>query len=70
MMRGDARDNKDDPDKVLHQSGWERLIVKAPGEVKYAITGKESQVVTVQLEPGDSVQGEAGVRCIPRWCRC
>jgi len=54
---------------VLSSSGWEVLDAKvwngghtsaqAVG-LKYAITGDESQIVTVEIPPGESCQGEPG----------
>ena len=58
MMKSDSE--KADPEAVLHHSGWEHLVVPKPGEANFAITGNESQIVTVQLGVGDSCQGEAG----------
>jgi len=46
---------------VLEKSGWEHLKVASPGDaVNYAITGHESQVLTMKLQTGDSLQGEPG----------
>jgi len=53
---------------VSEESGWEPLNVKqinanhtAGGNgFQYAITGAESQVVTVAIPPGETVQGEPG----------
>lgn len=51
---------KEDPEIVLHQAGWDHLQVPKPEDSNYAITGNESQVVTIQLDTGDNVKGEAG----------
>jgi len=49
---------------VLSSSGWEQLDAKhasaRAGGLKYAITGDESQIVTVEIPPGESCQGEPG----------
>lgn len=58
MMKSDS---KPDPEAALHYAGWDHLNVAKPGNgTNFAITGKESQIVTVQLDVGDSCQGEAG----------
>lgn len=41
---------KDDPDLVLHASGWDYPPIPKPEESFFAITGNESQVLTVRLE--------------------
>lgn len=55
----------DDPNKhddpVLKATGWHHPIIAQPQVAKYAITGKETQVVTFALDVGESVQGEPGV---------
>lgn len=50
----------EDPDIVLHASGWDYLKLPKPSDSNYAITGNESQVVTLQLQLGDSCQAEPG----------
>eukprot|EP00543_Licmophora_paradoxa_P006672 CAMPEP_0202442644 /NCGR_PEP_ID=MMETSP1360-20130828/2032_1 /ASSEMBLY_ACC=CAM_ASM_000848 /TAXON_ID=515479 /ORGANISM="Licmophora paradoxa, Strain CCMP2313" /LENGTH=254 /DNA_ID=CAMNT_0049058063 /DNA_START=20 /DNA_END=784 /DNA_ORIENTATION=- len=50
-----------DPKPVLEASGWNKLFVPQPTIAKYAITGYESQIVTVSINNGDSVKGEPGV---------
>ena len=55
---------------VLKASGWKELKSKDinsrtcaddyRGEHKYAITGHESQIVTVAIPPGETCQGEPG----------
>jgi uncharacterized protein (AIM24 family) len=57
MMKG----KDDDPDIVLHAAGWEYLQVPKAEDCNYAITGYESQVVTLQMAIGDSCQAEPGV---------
>jgi uncharacterized protein (AIM24 family) len=57
MMKGHG----DDPDIVLHSAGWNYLQVPKSDECNYAITGHESQVVTLQMSTGDSCQAEPGV---------
>ena len=44
---------------VLHASGWSKLVV--PGNLyNFAVTGHESQVLTMRLQAGESLQGEPG----------
>jgi uncharacterized protein (AIM24 family) len=57
MMKG----KDDDPDIVLHSAGWNYLQVPKSEDCNYAITGYESQVVTLQMAVGDSCQAEPGV---------
>jgi uncharacterized protein (AIM24 family) len=57
MMKG----KDDDPDIVLHAAGWNYLEVPKSEDCNYAITGYESQVVTVKMAIGDSCQAEPGV---------
>jgi hypothetical protein len=57
MMKASGKD----PDMVLHNAGWEYLVVPKAEESNYAITGRESQVVTLRLEIGDHCQAEPGV---------
>jgi hypothetical protein len=45
---------------VLHASGWDEVIIPRPEETFYAVTGNESQVLTVKLAPGDALHGEPG----------
>jgi uncharacterized protein (AIM24 family) len=52
---------EDDPDIVLHAAGWNYLQVPKTEEVNYAITGYESQIVTLQIQVGDSCKAEPGV---------
>jgi hypothetical protein len=46
---------------VAKASGWTELDVmgESPNH-KYAITGNESQIVSVKLQPGENCQGEPG----------
>lgn len=55
--------------KVLEASGWNEISTSkinaehahpSSGIHKYAITGDESQIVTVSVPPGETVQGEPG----------
>jgi uncharacterized protein (AIM24 family) len=51
-----------DPDIVLHAAGWDYVNVPLPAQgAMYAITGNESQVVTLKLNAGDAVLAEPGV---------
>eukprot|EP00934_Nitzschia_sp_Nitz4_P009345 Nitzschia sp. Nitz4//scaffold206_size41850//14769//15527//NITZ4_007419-RA/size41850-processed-gene-0.41-mRNA-1//1//CDS//3329541556//9335//frame0 len=45
---------------ISHKSGWDEVDITKSSDAKYAITGNESQVVTVALSPGDQCQGEPG----------
>jgi uncharacterized protein (AIM24 family) len=45
---------------VSEASGWNHLEIKKGPESKYAITGNESQVITVALGSGDTCKGEPG----------
>eukprot|EP00521_Asterionellopsis_glacialis_P001280 CAMPEP_0195250072 /NCGR_PEP_ID=MMETSP0706-20130129/2489_1 /TAXON_ID=33640 /ORGANISM="Asterionellopsis glacialis, Strain CCMP134" /LENGTH=254 /DNA_ID=CAMNT_0040301987 /DNA_START=17 /DNA_END=781 /DNA_ORIENTATION=- len=49
-----------DGELVLKASGWEHLYIPEPSVSNYAITGHESQVVSMALQPGESLQGEPG----------
>jgi hypothetical protein len=49
-----------DTKPVLHASGWDEVIIPKPEETFYAVTGNESQVLTVKLAPGDALHGEPG----------
>lgn len=49
-----------DPEKVLHAFGWHALEIPKPEDMVYAITGNESQVLTVKLSHGNMVRGEPG----------
>lgn len=55
---------EEEPEIVLEASGWEHAYVPKPEDLpettKYAITGKESQIVSVALGPGDTIKGEPG----------
>ena len=51
---------KDEPDIVLDHTGWSHLAVPAPDQSNYAITGEESQVITVKLNSGEQCKGEPG----------
>jgi uncharacterized protein (AIM24 family) len=51
----------DDPDEVLHASGWDYLQKPHVSGFHYAIAGHESQVITLQLlREGDAVKAEPG----------
>jgi len=50
---------------VMDASGWEPLIAsdmhaKQDSDHQYAITGSESQIVTITIPPGTTAQGEPG----------
>jgi uncharacterized protein (AIM24 family) len=45
---------------VSHASGWDHLEIKKSPDAKFAITGNESQVITVALGPNDTCKGEPG----------
>jgi uncharacterized protein (AIM24 family) len=45
---------------VLELSGWDKLEMPAIDEINYAITGYESQVLTMKLLENQSIQGEPG----------
>jgi uncharacterized protein (AIM24 family) len=45
---------------VLELSGWHKLQIPSPDSVNYAITGHESQVLTMKLLTGQAIQGEPG----------
>jgi uncharacterized protein (AIM24 family) len=45
---------------VSHASGWDQLELKKSPDAKFAITGNESQVITVALGPNDTCKGEPG----------
>lgn len=47
-------------DIVLDHSGWTKLDIPTPDQINYAITGYESQVLTMRLNPGDTLRGEPG----------
>ena len=75
-------DGGEDDEKVLHASGWDHVKIKKPETAKYAITGHESQVITLALDVGDTCKGEPGtmmyltngmtqsVTCDGCWARC
>lgn len=44
---------------VLEQSGWGHLKIPSDN-VNYAVTGHESQILTMKLSTGQSLQGEPG----------
>jgi uncharacterized protein (AIM24 family) len=50
----------DKKDMVLKASGWECFDMHKAPDAKFAITGNESQVVSVALNPGDTLKGEPG----------
>jgi uncharacterized protein (AIM24 family) len=53
MMKDDLKENL-----VTEASGWKVVeVTEGPGH-KFAITGHESQIVTVALEPGETCHGE------------
>lgn len=45
---------------VLEASGWQKLQIPSAYAVNYAVTGHESQILTMQLATGDTLQGEPG----------
>ena len=48
-------------DVVLECSGWHKLEIPKPtGNINYAITGYESQVLTMRVGPGGTLLGEPG----------
>lgn len=49
-----TKGGKDDPDQVLHLSGWDYLQKPHVSAFNYAVTGHESQIVTIQLVSTDS----------------
>jgi len=51
---------KEDADLVLHSAGWDYVHIPKPEDTFFAITGHESQVLTVKLQSGDMVRGEPG----------
>jgi uncharacterized protein (AIM24 family) len=53
-------DYKNDADAVLHHSGFDQAEALIPKDTFYAITGHESQVLTVRLPEGGQVRGEPG----------
>ena len=60
MSSNNAYKVKGDDEPVLAHTGWSHLTVPPPSECNYAITGHESQIVTLQLSTGDSCKGEPG----------
>jgi uncharacterized protein (AIM24 family) len=54
------KSEKEDKEAVLHYAGWDHLQLPKPEESNFAITGNESQVVTLRLAVGDSCKGEPG----------
>lgn len=59
LLAMSALQKKDDK-PVLHASGWDEVILPKPETTFYAVTGNESQVLTVKLAPGDTLHGEPG----------
>jgi uncharacterized protein (AIM24 family) len=59
MMKGDELP---EAEIVLEKSGWSHLKIPLPGNdsVNYAITGHESQILTMKVATGQSLQGEPG----------
>jgi uncharacterized protein (AIM24 family) len=67
---------------VFEASGWTPLDVTEGPNHKFAITGNESQIVTVSLEPGETCHGEPSsmmyltpnvnmvAKCEGCWSRC
>jgi uncharacterized protein (AIM24 family) len=67
---------------VSEASGWNHLEIKKGPQSKYAITGNESQIITVALGSGDTCKGEPGTMmflsggvtqsasCEGCWARC
>jgi len=53
-------DGGEDNEKVLHATGWDHPQIPNPATAKYAITGHESQVITIAVEENDIVKGEPG----------
>jgi len=49
-----------DPDIVLHAAGFDSVPIPKPQDTFFAITGHESQVLTVKLASGEQVRGEPG----------
>ena len=45
---------------VSRASGWNELDITKSPDLQFAITGNESQVLTVALGPGDTCKGEPG----------
>jgi uncharacterized protein (AIM24 family) len=45
---------------ILELSGWDKLEIPPIDEVNYAITGHESQVLTMKLLSDETVRGEPG----------
>lgn len=54
--------NEDLPEAeiVLEASGWDMLEIPSPSTVNYAITGHESQILTMKLNTGETLRGEPG----------
>jgi uncharacterized protein (AIM24 family) len=50
--------SKDEAEIVLNSTGWHKLDIPSPDQAKFAITGYESQVITLLLNTGDSVVAE------------
>mmetsp|Transcript_8122 Transcript_8122/g.22018 ORF Transcript_8122/g.22018 Transcript_8122/m.22018 type:complete len:260 (-) Transcript_8122:167-946(-) len=49
-----------EPEIVLEASGWDHLKLPDDAATKFAITGYESQIISVGLEPGETCKGEPG----------
>lgn len=78
-------ENEKDLYPVLHAYGWDGVRVPKAETALYAITGNESQVLTVKLQSGDVLRGEPGTmfylsdgveqrascdECYARCCTC
>lgn len=57
-------EQEEEEHKLLDYTGWEELpvaTISLPGEAEYAVTGHESQVLTITLpQPGQHVQAAPG----------
>lgn len=64
MMAASSNSKKTDEfpeaDIVLEASGWDQLEIPKIDSLNYAITGHESQVLTMKLLSGQAIQGEPG----------
>ena len=75
-------DTGEDKELVLKATGWSHPTIPDAKKAHYAITGNESQVVTIGLKNGDSCKGEPGTMmycgngitqdaaCEGCWSRC
>lgn len=52
--------SSDKGEEVLKVTGWHHADLAKPTTPRYAITGHESQCLTIALGPGDTAQGEPG----------